>query len=83
MPRPRRLRPEIQGLLEEIFAQYGNEEEAQKDPETCLEALLIVIAEDASDTFSNLRPTLEFACPPGAAKFTVAERREKIPQTST
>lgn len=79
------ISPESQELLEEIFAEWGNSEEAQKDPETCLQALLAVIAEKVSlpRSYPPLRGTLWEICPPGYAANFVRRRREAKEQAKS
>lgn len=80
------LSQECQESLEEIFALFGNREEAQQNPEVCLEAVLGSIAEDLSDMpgSATLVITLNFARPRGGAAIHLEwlrkrrqERRER------
>jgi len=63
------LSEESQLLLEEIFAFFYNREEAKKDPDLCLEAMLTQIHKDLVESAmpftAMLQLTLDKACTPG------------------
>jgi hypothetical protein len=75
------ITPECQQLLERIFAEFGNREAAESNPDVALEALLNNIAENIDRPGDTLRLLAEMACLPGAPEEIVSRRRagERVP----
>ena len=78
LPQKSVLSEESQLLLEEIFAFFYNREEAKKDPDLCLEAVLTQIHKDLVESAmpftAMLQLTLDKACIPGVPA-NVRERK--------
>ena len=77
-PEKSMLSEECQLLLEEIFAFFHNREEAKKDPDLCIEAMLTKIQMDLADhpITATLQLTLDRACNQGVPAF-VREYKKK------